>query len=149
MQDIWPLCLLIGALALFADIFVRRVSLDYAYPFKWLVRRLQPRETAQDSDRKESLARLRSTKTEVSGELAQARSSTRFESDGSTTVVTPAQTLGDAQGSATASSTASGSKRSPSSPSMAQSEEPSGYTARLLAAKKAAQSKKNDPPKQN
>ncbi len=149
MQDIWPLCLLIGAVALFADIFVRRVSLDYAYPLKWLMRRLRPGESARDVDRKESLARLRSTKTEVSGELAQAQSSTRFESDGSAPAGNSAQTLSDAQGSTASSSSPGGNKSSTSTPGMAQSAEPGGYTARLLAAKKAAQTKKNDEPKQN
>ncbi|MCA9183174.1 MAG: hypothetical protein KDA51_17045, partial [Planctomycetales bacterium] len=65
-------------------------------------------------------------------------------SDGSSADVNPAQTLGVAQGSAASSANTGGSKRPPSSPSMAQSDEPSGYTARLLAAKKAAQAKKND-----
>jgi uncharacterized membrane protein/Mg-chelatase subunit ChlD len=138
LQDIWPQCLLLGALALFADIFVRRVAADYGYPVKWIVQRLRPRETRQDTERKESLERLRSRKTEVSGELEQARSTTRFESNSSTS----AQALEDVLPGGSSPSPRDSS--TPASPGMGSIEEPGGYTARLLAAKKAAQKKNSE-----
>ncbi len=137
MQDIWPFCLLIGAIALFGDIFMRRVALDYSYPLKWLSRRFNPGESTQDSERKQSLERLRSKKSEVSGELQQAKASTRFESSDAVDVRTLDQLTAEAPSSLA-------TKRSTQSPSIAQQEEQGGYTARLLAAKKAAKKKNSD-----
>jgi hypothetical protein len=123
---------------LFGDVFVRRVALDYAYPLKWLVRQLKPGETAQDVERKESLQRLRSKKSEVAGEMRQARAASRFE----VTDVSDTQTLDDALGGKTSAQaqqpTASGGPR------LAQPAEQEGYTSRLLAAKKAAQKRAGD-----
>lgn len=134
LQDIWPICLIIGALSLFGDVFVRRVSLDYAYPIKWIRKRLNPDETAQDADRKASLQRLRSKKSQVSTEMEQAKASTRFE----VTEVSDAQTLDEAlDGKKSLVSQA----KSSSTPGMEQKQESEGYTSRLLKAKKAAQKK--------
>ncbi len=132
MQDIWPWCLLIGAVCLFGDVFVRRVSLDYAYPIKWMVRRLRPGESAQDLERKQSLERLRSKKSQVAGEIEQTKATSRFESSEPGDVVALDEAI------AGKTSTA-GETRDTSAPSMAQKEEQGGYTSRLLAAKKAAQ----------
>ncbi len=140
LQDIWPICLLLGALALFGDIFVRRVSLDYAYPLKWLAKRFNPGETAKDADRKLSIERLRNKKSEVSGELQQAKSATRFESN-EVADNRDTSTLDDALAGKLPSVTSVGAT---SSTGMAQKEEQAGYTARLLAAKKAAKSKNSD-----
>ncbi len=138
LQDIWPYCLLLGAVCLFGDVFVRRVSLDYAYPLKWVAKKLNPGETTQDSERKESLQRLRSKKSQVTGEMQQAKASTRFEASG----VSDTQTLDDAlQGKAAG---AQDPKSTPSQPGMAQKAEQEGYTSRLLAAKKAAQKRTGD-----
>jgi uncharacterized membrane protein len=137
LQDIWPWCLLLGAVCLFGDIFVRRVSLDYAYPIKWVVKRLNPGETAADSERKQSLERLRSKKTQVSDEMQDVRANTRFESDGNADPETLNQAL-------SGKSAVAPEVRPTSSPSMSQKEEPGGYTSRLLAAKKAAQKKSGD-----
>ena len=112
MQDIWPLCLLIGALALFGDIFVRRVSIDYAYPFKWLLRRLRPGETAQDSERKQSLEQLAQYQNRSLGELAQGQSATRFEVHEGSAVGVPDHMLDDAQ--AGAASAGAGASRNSS-----------------------------------
>ncbi len=136
MQDIWPWCLLLGAVCLFGDIFVRRVALDYAYPFKWLAKVWNPGETAQDAERKQSLERLRSKKSEVAGEMQEVRAGARFESERTA----DANTLDQALGKQSTSSTA----RPTNSPSISQSEEQAGYTSRLLAAKKAAQKKSQD-----
>lgn len=137
LQDIWPLCLLIGAFCLFGDVFVRRVSLDYAYPVKWLAKRLNPGETAQDSERKESLQRLRSKKSQISGELEQAKASTRFEADESVDM----QVLNDAL---TQVDSRQPSTKSTGGLGMTQKDEQEGYTSRLLAAKKKAQKKTGD-----
>lgn len=139
MQDIWPICLLLGACALFADIFVRRVALDYAYPLRWLAKRFRPGESVQDMERKQSLQRLRNKKSEVSGEMEQTRSATRFEAAEGSEPATLEDALPGAKGVETKAP-----QRSNTLPGMAQKEEPGGYTARLLAAKKAAQKKQAD-----
>lgn len=139
MQDIWPICLLLGACALFADIFVRRVALDYAYPLKWLAKRLKPGESIQDMERKQSLQRLRNKKSEVSGEMEQTRSSTRFEATAGSDPATLDEAISAAKGAEIKAA-----QRSSTLPGMATKEEPGGYTARLLAAKKAAQKKQAD-----
>ncbi len=135
MQDIWPWCVLIGALCLFMDVFVRRVSVDYAYPIKRLLAMRQPTVTAEDVARQQSLERLRGRKSVVSQEMDQQRAATRFESDGPVDVAT----LDEAQ--ATASEKLKPAV--PSAPGMAEKEKGEGYTSRLLAAKKEAQ-RKND-----
>ncbi len=140
MQDIWPLCLLVGAVALLGDIFVRRVAVDYAYPIKWLVRRLRPGESLQDAERRESLQRLRTKKSEVAGEMQQSRAATRFDSDQPLDDAAASAALGDA----TSSTAKSPAARETNAPGLAQSAESGGYTARLLAAKKAAQAKRPD-----
>jgi hypothetical protein len=137
LQDIWPYCLLIGALCLFGDVFVRRVALDYAYPLKWIAQKLRPGETAQDVERKASLQRLRSKKSQVTGELEQVKASTRFEvSD-----VSDTQTLDDALAGKKA---VAREKSASTGPGMSQPTEQEGYTSRLLAAKKAAQKRTGD-----
>ena len=137
LKDIWPYCLIVGALCLFGDVFLRRVALDYAYPVKWVAKKLNPGETTQDVERKQSLERLRSKKTEVAGEMEQVKASTRFEVD------EPADsaTLEDAvSGKASLDS----SKAATARPGMEQKQAEEGYTSRLLAAKKAAQKKSTD-----
>ena len=142
LQDIWPYCVLLGAICLFGDVFMRRVALDYAYPLRWISKRLNPGETAQDTERKQSLQRLRSKKSEVSGEMEQVKASTRFESVQSVDTETLDQAL--------AGKTSPTIESKPtSSPSMAAKAEQEGYTSRLLAAKKKAAKKtsgKEPPP---
>lgn len=138
MQDIWPWCLLFGAICLFGDVFVRRVSLDYAYPLKWLVGRLKPKESSQDAERRQSLERLRSKKSQVGESIEEAKGSTRFEADG----VSDTTTLDEAM---SGKSTLSNEGRPAASQGMAQKDEDGGYTSRLLAAKKAAKKKTDGP----
>jgi uncharacterized membrane protein len=134
MQDIWPWCLLLGAVSLLADIFVRRVSLDYAYPAKWLIERLRPRVTLQDAARQQNLSQLRNKKSQVSQAIDEQKSTTRFEATG------PAETTTLEEALKGKTSVSQETSRAPGA-GMAQKEEAAGYTSRLLAAKKAAQKK--------
>jgi hypothetical protein len=133
LQDIWPWCVLLGAICLFSDVFVRRVALDYAYPVKWLVARLQPKTTADDAARQQSLERLRSRKTAVTQEIDQQRAATRFESEGPV----DSQTLEQAQGKASEA----GKPTGPQAPTLSEAPKEAGYTSRPLQAKKDAQKK--------
>jgi uncharacterized membrane protein len=134
MQDIWPWCLLLASVCLFADIFVRRVSLDYAYPVKWALRKLRPGATHQDVARQQSLNQLRSKKSQVSEAMEQQRATTRFEATGPTETATLEE-------AASGKSTLSSEVPRTAASNMASKDEDGGYTSRLLAAKKAAQRK--------
>jgi uncharacterized membrane protein len=130
LQDIWPWCLMVGAFCLFADVFVRRVSLDYAYPVKWMLKKLRPGISVKDAERQQSLSQLRTKKSEVSQEIDQQKSTTRFE------ITQPAEssTLDEAM---TGKTTLTKDAPKAATPGMATKEEEGGYTSRLLAAKKA------------
>ncbi len=134
MQDIWPWCLLLASVCLFADIFVRRVSLDYAYPAKWLLKKLRPGATLQDAARQQSLDQLRSKKSQVSEAMDQQKATTRFESTG------PVESSTLEEAASGKSALTSEIPRTAAS-NMASKDEEGGYTSRLLAAKKAAQKK--------
>lgn len=134
MQDIWPWCLLLASVCLFGDIFVRRVSLDYAYPIKWMLMKLRPGATSQDVARQQSLNQLRSKKTQVSEAMEQQRATTRFEATG------PTETATLEEAASGKSALTSEAPRKAAS-NMASKDEEGGYTSRLLAAKKAAQKK--------
>lgn len=133
LQDIWPWCLLLGAICLLSDVFVRRVALDYAYPVKWLVARMKPKTTAEDAARQQSLERLRGRKTAVSQEIDQQRAATRFEAEGPV----ESQTLEEAQGKAAQAP----KPTAPAAPTLGEAQQEGGYTSRLLKAKKEAQKK--------
>jgi hypothetical protein len=125
---------LIGALCLFGDIFVRRVALDYGYPWRWLARRLSGKQMSQqDAERQASLQRLRTRKSEVSEQVESAKASTRFEASEEVDPATLDQALG-------ATSQAAPTKKTITA-SMTAKDEQDGYTSRLLAAKKAAKKK--------
>lgn len=135
MQDVWPLCVLLGSICLFGDIFVRRVALDYAYPIRWVATKLTGKKVSQvDLERQASLERLRSKKSEVTEQVETAKATTRFEASQE---VDP-QTLSEILDS---SKPVASSEKRASKPSMAEKDEQDGYTSRLLAAKKAAQRK--------
>ena len=133
LQDIWPWCVVLGALCLFCDVFVRRVALDYAYPVKWLIAQTKPRLKAEDVARQQSLERLRGRKTAVGQEIDQQRAATRFESEGPVST----DTLDEAQRDRTGESRAA----TQAAPSLTEQPKEGGYTSRLLAAKKEAQRK--------
>ena len=134
MQDIWPWCLLLASVCLFADVFVRRVSLDYAYPAKWLLKKLRPGATLQDAARQQNLSQLRSKKNQVSEAMDQQKAATRFEATG------PVESATLEEAASGKSGLTSEAPRTAAS-NMASKDEEGGYTSRLLAAKKAAQKK--------
>ncbi|GIW96725.1 MAG: hypothetical protein KatS3mg111_0058 [Pirellulaceae bacterium] len=131
LKDVWPYCLLVAAFCLFADVLVRRVSIDYAYPAKWLYRKLRPGESEDDAQRRETLQRLRSRKTQVTDQYEPSVASMRFEFE---EPVTSEPLAGAPRKADTPASPASGTQPSMATDSAAED----SYTARLLAAKRAA-----------
>jgi uncharacterized membrane protein/Mg-chelatase subunit ChlD len=139
LQDIWPWCLLLGAVCLFGDIFVRRVAVDYAYPLRWLRYRWRPQANAQDLQRNARLQRLRGTKSDVASDIEQSKAATRFDTPDSPTSSSASEIIDLASPGKAPSSTTG---KNPES--MSTSETPASYTARLLAAKKSAQKRSRD-----
>jgi len=98
-QSIWPWLILLGSCVFFADVFVRRVQVnfDWLWPLlargrDWVLRR--ERAVAVP----ETMGRLRSRKREISEEIEGRRAATRFES--------PAETFEPADSVSTASAPA-------------------------------------------
>ncbi len=75
VQDVWPLLIVICGTMFFADVFVRRVALQFdwigAYISEFKLRRKTP-------DIQHSMARLQSRKAEIEKEIASKRAKTRF-----------------------------------------------------------------------
>ncbi|MEQ1825755.1 MAG: VWA domain-containing protein [Pirellula sp.] len=141
LQDVWPIAVLIGASLFFADVFVRRVAVDFGLPIRMVAEWLRLRRsnaTAVDAERKSRMDRLRNQKSTVTSDLDRQRASTQFEPDQANA------------GSATAAADAFGASHSKQSsdrnavanqPSMSVEAEQQSYTSRLLDAKRKA--KKN------
>lgn len=140
LTDIWPLAVLIGASLFFADVFVRRVSVDFGWPIRKIAQTLQLRKdqvAAVDAERKSRLDRLRSQKSTISSDLDKQRAATQFEPDERLSKST--STVAEAFGSGLPGTNRQENK-SVDKPSMSVEEEQS-YTSRLLDAKRKA--KKN------
>lgn len=139
-QDIWHLLMLAAAGLFFADVFVRRVQISFAWlpPLLAKVRDFVLRREAAPVPI-ETIERLRSRKAAIAQQIEAHRAATRFEP----TPDAPApgaDTLGEIGG--TAASAASGAtlptRKSTAPASAEQAEQEDEYTSRLLRAKKQA-----------
>lgn len=132
-RDTWPMLAWLAGCLFFADIFIRRVSINFAWliPLKsriWntLLRGQAPAPAA------EYLNRLRSRKAEVAHDLDQRRAAARFESSDNAPTIP-----GDATKILSPAVTAK-PETAASLPARIAPDEPSqdeGYTSRLLKAK--------------
>ena len=80
IRDIWPLLLVLSAVAFSADIFLRRVAVGFAWlpaTLAWCRSMLFGRDRGESVSR--SVARLQSRKAEVGQELDARRSQSKFE----------------------------------------------------------------------
>jgi uncharacterized membrane protein len=139
LSDIWPIVVLIGAGLFFADVFVRKVAVDFGLPIRILAERLKLRQakaTQIDSERKGRLDRLRNTKSSTEEGIDKRRGTTQMQWESEPNA--KGTDAVDAFGSATpdAKTAESTSER----PSMS-AEEQQSYTARLLEAKRKAKGK--------
>ena len=132
-QDIWPWLVLAASCVFFADVFVRRVQVDFRWlvpiwtRFAEIVLRRERHEAAP-----ETMSRLRSRKAEVDRSIESRRAATRFEPDAD-----------DRRSIRTRSRPPKRSRRRPATPTVpppkAASPKPKQtdtYTSRLLKAKK-------------
>lgn len=128
-RDAWHWVLLAAACIFFFDVFVRRVQLDFAWVgkgYQAMVKRFRGGET--DADQEDYMARLRSRKAAVSGELEQRRASARFEPESEEAVDSGVLREGAAAPQP--------ERRAAPKPSAAPEAEQESYTERLLKAKK-------------
>lgn len=140
LQDVWPLAILIASALFFADVFVRRVSLDFVGATGWLKQRIWKSSAERDRVRQDMLERLKNRKAEVADALDTPNEAPRvFASNASPNKDSSAQ-----------DSFSTGDRSPPKPPERSQSaqsmlEDPTdrtSYTERLLEAKRRA--KKGD-----
>jgi Mg-chelatase subunit ChlD/uncharacterized membrane protein len=79
-QDIWPQLMMIAACLFFADVFVRRVHVDFAW-LPPLARRVRDKVLRREPQAApiEAMERLRSRKAAISQQIEEQRASARFE----------------------------------------------------------------------
>ncbi|MEM7454352.1 MAG: VWA domain-containing protein [Planctomycetota bacterium] len=142
-QYVWPLLLVICGAVFFADVFVRRVAVDFSFVGKGLAAIQSKLRGDEGEDRAESLARLQSRKAEVERQIESRRARTKFEPDpvdDESERRSGQQRLDDIIGS-----------EIDQTPKRAQKierdrldiEEDNSYTSRLLDAKRKAQKKQD------
>ncbi len=131
-QDIWPWLVLIGSCIFFADVFVRRVQVDFQWLAPFWTRFAEVvlrRERAEVVP--ETMSRLRSRKAEIDRTIESQRAAARFEPDATIPMDPNAIRTAEAKAAATGTSTPTIAK-----PAVASEPEEDAYTSRLLKAKK-------------
>lgn len=134
IHDIWPFLLVVCGTVFFADVFVRRVALD----FRWIVAYVRPWFTAREHAEVETrMSRLQSRKAEIEKQIQMKRANTRFAPEVDTKV-SGAQKLEQVIGDEIDESADRRSPKKRGKSLEIEKEEPS-YTSRLLDAKRKAQ----------
>ena len=132
--DIWHLLLWTAGLVFFADIFVRRVQVHFAWAPTLAARLLGRRRAAEAV----TIARLRSRKAEIVRQLDETRRSIRFEPAGRPS---DAQVLEEAAAPSRPPSPPPDPPAAPQTPAASEG----GYTQRLLKAKQRVWEERNTP----
>jgi hypothetical protein len=139
-QDIWPIFLMVAGCLFLADVFVRRVQVNFEWVLPsaaWAWNRMLRRDVEEVAD--ERMDRLRNLKATVSNQLDERRAAARFEPQ--VDADTPARDPSEVLGEAAAGGGQPPPQARPTGP-LPQTEQES-YTERLLAAKKKM---RKDPP---
>ncbi|MCA9217079.1 MAG: VWA domain-containing protein, partial [Planctomycetales bacterium] len=76
-RDIWPLLVLVTSCIFFADVFIRRVAIDFDWVAPLFNRMFGQKATEPKAD--ERMERLRSRKREIEGRIDERRAAARFE----------------------------------------------------------------------
>jgi uncharacterized membrane protein len=146
-QSVWHLLVLVASCLFFVDVFVRRVSVSFA----WIPRlasqvRNRVLRRAGSGDVEATIERLRSRKAEVTDQLKQKRSALRFEP----TAGTPGDLESLKEGIGRPSAQPDDRETRPTS--LAPEHEQESYTQRLLKAKKKLRGQRKserEPPEQD
>ncbi|HJN11299.1 MAG TPA: VWA domain-containing protein [Pirellulaceae bacterium] len=138
-QDVWPLFLVLTSCLFFADIFVRRVTINFdwvAPTVVWLRNKVWRIQVEQKVE--EVLDRLRSSKAEVADQIDDRRAATRFEPVPDDMDVASAKTLEEVLEDTSPLSGRPGSEKRPTTQMTPDAADEESYTTRLLKAKKQA-----------
>ncbi len=135
-QSVWPLMVLVGSCLFFADVFVRRVQVNFLWVLPWLSRmRDGVLRRAPETPEPETIGRLKSRKRQIGADIDNRRAQARFELGDRELDVDPL-----AEDATPAGSLAKQGKSGlpPVRPTLETSEEANeeSYTERLLKAKK-------------
>ncbi|PQO35433.1 VWA domain-containing protein [Blastopirellula marina] len=138
-QPIWPLLMVICAIAFFHDVFIRRVTIGLQWlapAVKYVGRAFGFGKEEKQDDR---LERLRMSKEKVASDIDQRRSSARFESDSA------APAPGDAVGEELSSAGPRITERRTAPQAKPTESEEDNYTSRLLKAKQKERKRQTRP----
>ena len=142
-QPVWPWLLMLGSCVFFADVFVRRVQINFEWvaPMAAKARDFVLRRQ-RAAPAPETMSRLRSKKKEIGEQLDRGRTSARFEPSEAASAAPPVQPTGEATGSR---------PKRPQQP-VEEPEEPASqesYTERLLKAKRKVWDDRGEEPKKD
>lgn len=138
-QDVWPIFLVVMACLFFADVFVRRVTVNFDWvppAVGWLRNKIWRTPVEQKVD--EVLDRLRSSKAEVAEQIDDRRAATRFEPAPDDTAGAPPRSLEEVVGDVTPSTGRPTAPGRPATQMAPDADDDESYTSRLLKAKKQA-----------
>ncbi len=137
LKDVWPWAVLVGAILFFGDVFVRRVSIDFLWFGRWMMKRFRPDPKAEDEQRLRRLKQLRGQKEAASQTMEKRTASAQFQPDEPSGSEAPSSTeLFGADGPTRKVAEKPKSDR----PSL-QEDADKSYTSRLLEAKRKAKKK--------
>jgi len=137
-QSIWPWLILVGNCLFLADVFVRRVQVNFLWVMPALAKlRDKVLRRERPAPVPETMSRLQSRKREITEQIESRRSSARFEGSAELTDEPQQIVVGEPSSQAT--------KPRPQ-PKIEQPEEPTeeSYTERLLKAKKRVWEERDD-----
>ena len=147
-QDVWHYLLLAAAFLFFADVFVRRVQVSFAW-LPSLLGRVRDRVLRREPKAApvETIERLRSRKAAISQQIEERRAAARFEPTPDA-LAPDIETLSPGGTPPTAAPGATGSASAGPKPGAGPSPEPKkeddDYTSRLLRAKREARKDRKD-----
>ncbi|MEM8946625.1 MAG: VWA domain-containing protein [Planctomycetota bacterium] len=133
-QSIWPWVILVGSCVFFADVFVRRVQINFEWLPPLLARArdiILRRQQAEPEP--QTMSRLQSRKRQIQEQYEGRRAATRFEPDEDSTA-----TANGADAVQQASAPAPPARRPAKTDDATQQTEGESYTERLLKAKRRA-----------
>jgi uncharacterized membrane protein/Mg-chelatase subunit ChlD len=146
-RDIWPWLLVAAAVAFFADVFVRRVTIgtEWMQPaLAWVSTNVLRRQREEAPDQR--LERLRSRKAAIEGEIDARRAATRFAPEVETPGERELRDVIEEAGSARPIEPPRPLREVTLQPGQEQEED---YTSRLLKAKRKAWEQRKDKDKRN
>ena len=142
-QDIWHLLVMLGSCVFLADVFVRRVQINFLWLVPIWTRTLDTLlRREHQAPAPEMMQRLRSRKAQVDQSIENRRAATRFEPDAA--LPADPQALAAAEAKPTTARPAMPTTGGTGQPAAADQPQADSYTSRLLKAKKQVWTDRNE-----